>query len=133
MEENMKILQVLAITLRLSLGYALPASAASADSATEVQKVMKKPRHHRAMSEAMMKDLNLSDEQKAKWKAISEKKRAEIKPLREQMKNLREQEMKINGKYENEIIKILTPAQAEKYKSMLPQRPERPKARKHKK
>lgn len=129
----MKILQILAITLCLSLGYTLPTSAASADSATEVQKVMKKPRHHRAMSAAMMKDLNLSAEQKAQWKAISEKKKAEIKPLREQMKKLHEQEMKINSKYENEIIKILTPAQAEKYKSMLPQRPERPKARKHKK
>lgn len=129
----MKILQILAMVLCLSAGYVLPTNAAPDDSAVQMQKTVKGPRHHRAMSKAMMEDLNLSAEQKAQWKKLSEQKKKEITPLREQMNKLHEQERRINEKYENEVIRILTPAQAEKYKSMLPRKPEMPKKRNPKK
>lgn len=125
----MRILSVLLMALCLSSGYIT--SSVAADIATpaqqEVQKHIRKgPRHHRGMSMAMMKDLNLSDAQKAKWKEISEQKKAEIAPLQEQMKTLHEQERKINDKYEAKIKKILNDEQLKKYESMLQKRPEKP-------
>ena len=94
----MKILQICAMILCLSLGYAAPTNAAPDDFARHevtAQKNLKKgTRHHRAMSKAMMEDLNLSDEQKAQWEKISERRKNEIAPLREQMQKLRENTMR---------------------------------------
>lgn len=125
----MRILSVLLMALCLSSGYIT--SSVAADIATpaqqEVQKHFRKgPRHHRGMSMAMMKDLDLSAAQKAKWKEISEQKKAETAGLREQMEKLHEQERKINDKYEAKIKKILDEEQLKKYESMLQKRPERP-------
>ncbi len=122
----MKILQILTIIFCLSLGYALPTNAAPDNPARHeiaMQKNLKKgPRHHRAMSKAMMEDLNLSDEQKAQWKKISERRKNEMAPLREQMQKLHEKEQLVNKKYDAEIRKILNAEQIKKYESMLPQK-----------
>ncbi len=70
----MKILQICAMILCLSLGYVSPTNAAPDDFARHditAQKNLKKgPRHHRAMSKAMMEDLNLSAEQKPSGKKL---------------------------------------------------------------
>ena len=122
----MKILQVLSLVLCLSLGYVMPAMSASDEAPAKMEMMRKgrpEMRRHRAMSMAMMKDLELNDEQKAQWKALSEQKNEEMKPLREQMQKLRKQERKINKKYEEKIKKILTADQIAKYEAMLPQKP----------
>ncbi len=125
----MKILSVLLTVLCLSFGYVSPSVAApsNAPAQQEMQKhIRKSPRHHRGLSMAMMKELNLSAEQKAKWKEIVEQKIAETAPLRSQIKALHEQTGKIYDKYETKIKKILTEEQLQKYESMLQKRPEKP-------
>ncbi len=126
----MKILQICAMILCLSLGYVSPTNAAPDDFARHditAQKNLKKgPRHHRAMSKAMMEDLNLSAEQKAQWEKIAERRKNELAPLREQMQKLREKEQWIDKKYDAEIRKLLNAEQTKKYESMLPQRPPKP-------
>ena len=120
----MKILQVLALALCLSLGYASSAVSASSDVPAKVENAKNAAvRHHRGMSMAMMKDLNLNDEQKKQWKELSEQKKAEIKPLREQIKKLHEQEKEINAKYEAKVKKILTKEQSAVYEEKLLQKP----------
>ena len=123
----MKILPILFVALSLSLGYVLPAVSAPTDIPAAQQEPQKRlrpaPRFHRGMSKAMMKDLNLSAEQKAQWKEISAQKNKELRPLREQAKTLHEQERQISEKYEAQIKKILTEEQLKKYESMLPKRP----------
>ncbi|MBR6355260.1 MAG: hypothetical protein IKR92_00255 [Alphaproteobacteria bacterium] len=131
----MKFLSAVLMALCLSLSYIPTTNAANdiAPAQQEMQKHIRKgPRHHRGMSMAMMKDLNLSDAQKAKWKEISEQKKAETAELRKQIKTLHEQERKINDKYEAKIKKLLNEEQLKKYESMLLQRPEKPHG-KHKK
>ncbi|MBQ9270937.1 MAG: hypothetical protein IJ218_01555 [Alphaproteobacteria bacterium] len=128
----MQIIKILLMVFSLTLGGTIPALCASVNSDTVSAQEMphkhkhRKPQHHRRMSMAMMEDLNLSAEQKAKWKEISAQKKAELKPLRAQLKSLREQEMQINKKYEAKIKKILNAEQAEKYESMLPEPPAKP-------
>lgn len=131
----MKFLSAVLMALSLSLCYVSTTNAA--DTAAPTQQEMPKhfrkgPHHHRGMSMAMMKDLNLSDAQKAKWKEISEQKKAETAELRKQIKTLHEQERKINDKYEAKIKKLLNEEQLKKYESMLLQRLEKPHG-KHKK
>lgn len=128
----MKTLQILLLALTFSLGYPLPAMSAPTEQipAQAIQKMTKGPRHHRGMSKAMMKELNLSEKQTTQWNALREKKKAETATLREQIKKLREQEEQINRKYEAEIKKILNDDQAKKYESMLSKRPERPHGKK---
>lgn len=126
----MKILSILLMAFSLSFGYVASANATANEMEPPQQEMPKQfrkaPRHHHAMSKAMMNDLKLSDEQKAKWKEISEQKNAELKPLREQMAKLHKQERKINEKYEGKILKILTDEQQKKYESMLRKPPEKP-------
>ncbi|MBR1825833.1 MAG: Spy/CpxP family protein refolding chaperone [Alphaproteobacteria bacterium] len=126
----MKSLKFFLIVFSLSFGYILPAVSASAEVSVEQQEqqkhIHKAPRHHRGMSMAMMKDLNLNDEQKTQWKKLNEKKRAETANLREKINKLHEQEREVNEKYEAEIKKILTAEQIKKYESMLQKRPEKP-------
>ena len=132
----MKILQVLAVALCLSIGYAMPAMSASEEAPVNAELTkMKHPamRHHRSMSKAMMKELNLNTEQKSQWDALANQKKKELRPIREQMRKLQEQERKINEKYDDKIKKLLNQEQKSKYKSMLSQKPDAPKKRHGKK
>lgn len=125
----MKILKIISVVLCLSFCYVLPVMSASSDVSLEQREPLKHlhkaPHHHRGMSMAMMKDLNLNDDQKAQWKKINEQKKAETQILREQIKKLHQQERQINEKYEAEIKKILTAEQVKKYDSMLQKRKEK--------
>ncbi len=125
----MRILQISALILSFMIAYALPTVAAPADSTPpphEMHKIIKGPSHHRGTSMAMMKELNLDAKQREQWKVISAQKKAETEPLHAQMNKLREQELLINKKYEAKIKKILTAEQAQKYESLLWQKPENP-------
>lgn len=122
----MKMFKVLLVVLSLCCGYAMPALSAASDSvaAAEIKKdVPHRVRHHRGMSGAMMKDLDLNDAQKKQWKELATQKKAEIAPLREQMKKLHEQERQINEKYEAKVKAILNKEQADKYETMLMHKP----------
>lgn len=124
----MKILRIMAAALAVFLGYTLPAVSAPFEAPIRME-MKKAPRpemhHHHGMSMAMMNDLNLSETQKAKWKALTGQKKSEIEPLRTQINKLQEQERQINQKYEDKIKGILTAEQLKKYESMLIQRREK--------
>lgn len=67
-------------------------------------------KHHAKMA----KQLNLTDEQKEKAKALREEARKEMEPLMEQKKNLREKTKAIREKHMAKFEAILTPEQKEK-------------------
>lgn len=122
----MKIFKVILVVFCICCGYTMPALSASDNLATttEVKKGFPhKMRHHRGLSLSMMRELNLTDTQKAQWKELSEQKKTESKALREQMKKLHEQERVVNEKYEAKVKKILDKEQLAKYESMLLTRP----------
>lgn len=128
----MKILQVMLVALVLSAGYVAPSFSAPSDipAKAEMKKGVRPAKHHREMSKAMMNELNLSESQKKQWKALAEQKKAEMAPLREQMKKLHQQEQQINKKYEAKIRSILNAEQQAKYESMLPKKPAKPEGKK---
>lgn len=128
----MKLFKVMLVALALSFGYVAPSISASNDvpARVEMKKGVRPAKHHRAMSKAMMEDLNLSDAQKKQWKEITAQKKTEMKPLREQMEKLHKQEQQINKKYEAKIKNILNADQAKKYEQMLPKKPEKPTGKK---
>ena len=128
----MKILQVMLVALALTIGYVAPSFSAPADipAKAEMKKGVRPAKHHRSMSEAMMKDLDLSEAQKKQWKEISAQKKAEMAPLRDEMKKLHKQEQQINKKYEAKIRGILNAEQQAKYESMLPKKPAKPEGKK---
>jgi Spy/CpxP family protein refolding chaperone len=123
----MKMIKVMLVVFCLCCGYAMPALSASDNpaAAMEVKKGFPhKMRHHRGLSMSMMKELNLTDAQKAQWKELSEQKKTETRTLREQLKKLHEQERVVNEKYEAKVKKILDQKQLAKYESLLLKRPE---------
>lgn len=72
-------------------------------------------KHHQKMAERMAKDLGLTAEQRKKAEELRKKSQEKIKPLIDEMKDLRERidaERKANME---EFEKILTPEQKEKF------------------
>ncbi len=113
---KIKLLTILAILL--TSGFVFDADAKS-------HKEEKAPPHHERMhkdfmgkKEKMLKELNLTQEQKEKAEELKEKAKKDLKPLMEEMKELREKMDEIREQNKEEFEAILTPEQKEKLESL---------------
>ena len=79
---------------------------------------MNREEMHKKMTDKMATELGLTDKQKAEAKAIHEKGKADMEPLMNDMKDLREKMDTKRRTNMEEFEKILTPEQKQKFEEM---------------
>ena len=86
---------------------------------------------HKEMAKKMADDLNLTEEQQEKAKAIHEKGKKDIEPLMDEMKDLRQKMDEKRRANMEEFEQILTPEQKAKFDEMKKNAPEHHKKGEH--
>lgn len=120
---NKKLMVILLASTMLSAGWVMAKSPkADLDNKAEVADIksdeISYKEHHKRMAEKMAQELDLSKEQREEAAKIRQEGRDKIKPLMDEMKDIREKidaERKANME---EFEKILTPEQQEKFEKM---------------
>ena len=79
-------------------------------------------RHHEKMAQKLADDLNLTDEQKTKAQQMRKSARAQMKPLLDQMKDLRKKMDLLRQENMKDFENILTPEQKETFAKIKAER-----------
>lgn len=79
-------------------------------------------RHHEKMAQKLADDLNLTDEQRAKAKEMRQQAREKIKPLIDEMKEIRKKMDTIRQENMKAFEEILTPEQKETFAKIKTER-----------
>lgn len=120
---NKKLMAILLTSTMLSAGVVMAKPhKADLDNKVEAVEMERKEvsykEHHRRMAEKMADDLDLSKEQREEAAKIRQEGRDKIKPLMDEMKDIREKIDAERRANMEEFEKILTPEQQEKFDKM---------------